>query len=68
MENTAGPACDLKTLQHFYNLNKQGACTYNLHVPAGKLDHLLAKFLKDICKINGEKYDPDTLLLVSGET
>ena len=31
-------------------------------IPAADLDHLLAKFFKDIRKINGNAYEPDTLL------
>ena len=32
-----------------------------LDLPAYDLDHLLAKFFKDVHKINGDEYEPDTL-------
>ena len=32
-----------------------------LNLPADDLDHLLAKFFKDVRKINGDEYEPDTL-------
>ena len=32
-----------------------------LNLQANELDHLLAKFFKDVRKINGEEYEPDTI-------
>ena len=30
-------------------------------LPASELDHLLGKFFMNICKKNGEEYEPDTM-------
>ena len=32
-----------------------------LNLQANELDHLLSKFFKDVRKINGREYKPDTL-------
>lgn len=32
-----------------------------LHLPASEFDHLLAKFYKDVRKINGDEYEPSSL-------
>lgn len=51
----------MKTFQRYFSSVKEGNAE-DLHLPAGDLDHLLAaKFFKDVCKINGDGYEPDTL-------
>ena len=51
---------DMKTFQRYLSsISKAGVEI--LHLPADVLDHLLAKFFKDICKINGDEYEPDML-------
>ena len=32
-----------------------------LDLPAADLDRILSKFFKDVRKVNGEEYEPDTL-------
>ena len=42
------------------NISTQGNVEV-LDLPADDLDHLRATFLKDVRKINGDEYEPDTL-------
>ena len=51
---------DMKTFQRYLSSISKGDEEI-LHLPADVLDHLLAKFFKDIRKINGDEYEPDTL-------
>lgn len=60
-KNTARKtASDLNTFQRYLASIDKGNVQL-LYLPAGELDHLLAKFFKDVRKINGEEYEPDTL-------
>ena len=51
---------DMKTFQRYLSSINKGDVEV-LHLLADDLDHLLAKFFKDVCKINGDEYEPDTL-------
>ena len=51
---------DMKTFQRYLSSISKGDKEI-LDLPADDLDHLLAKFFKDVRKINGDEYEPDTL-------
>ena len=51
---------DMKTFQRYLSSINKGSVEV-LDLPAADLDHVLAKFFKDIRKINGDDYEPDTL-------
>ena len=48
----------MKTFQRYLSSLNKGNVEV-LDLPAGDLDHLLAKFFKDVHKINGEEYEPE---------
>ena len=50
----------MKTFQRYLSSISKGNVEI-LHLPADDLDHLLVRFFKDLCKINGYEYDPNTL-------
>ena len=50
---------DMKTFQRYLSSISKGDVEV-LDLPADDLDHLLAKFFKDVRKINGDEYEPDT--------
>ena len=50
---------DLETLQRYLLIDKGKIGMVNL--PAPELDHLLAKFFKDVHKVNGDEYEPDSV-------
>jgi len=50
----------MKTFQRYLSSISKGDVEV-LDLPADDLDHLLAKFFKDVRKINGDEYEPDTL-------
>ena len=59
-ENTTRkPFSDMKTFKHYLSSVNKGNEEV-LDLPAGDLDHL-AKFFKNVCKINGDKFEPDML-------
>ena len=50
---------DLETLQRYLLIDKGKIGMVNL--PAPELDHLLAKFFKDVHTVNGDEYEPDSV-------
>ena len=51
---------DMKCFYRFLGeINKKNVQILDL--PPEELDHLLGKFFKDVRKINGEEYEPNTL-------
>ena len=60
IENTVRKtASDMKTFNRYLSsINKNVEV---LDLPAVDLDRILSKFFKDIRKVNGEEYEPDTL-------
>ena len=59
-ENTARKtASDMKTFHRYLTLVNKNVQVLDL--PAADLDRILSKFFKDVRKINGEEYEPDTL-------
>ena len=57
---------DMKTFQRYLSSISKGDVEI-LYLPADVLDHLLAKFFKDIRKMNGDEYEPDRRYRVSSE-
>ena len=59
-ENTVRKtASDMKTFNRYLSsINKN---VQVLDLPAADLDRILSKFFKDVRKVNGEEYEPDTL-------
>ncbi len=49
-------ATDLNTFQHYLASIEKGNVQL-LYLPAGEFDHLLAKFFKDVRKINCGEYE-----------
>ena len=60
-ENTTGKTfSDMKTFQRYLSSVNKGNVEV-LDLPAGDLDHLLAKFFKSVRRINADDYEPGTL-------
>jgi hypothetical protein len=54
------PTTDMNAFNRYLaEINKQYLNI--LYLQAQELDHLLSKFFKDICKLNGEEYEPGTI-------
>ncbi|XP_031421053.1 uncharacterized protein LOC105908810 isoform X5 [Clupea harengus] len=51
---------DLKTLKRYLQSINKGQIEM-VNLPAPELDHLLAKFFKDVHKVNGDEYEPDSV-------
>ena len=60
-ENATGKTfSDMKTFQRYLSSVNKGNVEV-LDLPAGDLAHLLAKFFKNVRKINADDYEPDML-------
>ena len=51
---------DLKTLKRYLQSIDKGQIEM-VNLPAPELDHLLAKFFKDVHTVNGDEYEPDSV-------